>query len=209
MQWIFKIITYPRLKIAVYSLILLLLIAYFIGSIPFGYIYSKKIVGIDIREMGSCCTGATNVLRNCNKCVALLTLMSDAIKGGVVAMIAVTNLTTPFALFVCFAGIVGHIYPVWLKFHGGKGVAISAGIYLYLMPLNAILAVVVWACTAKISKKSSIASIAFAASIAVFSTINVVNVHYTVFCYFIFIFLLFTHKDNLKRLMTHTENNIR
>ena len=108
------------------SILLICVIGYLIGSIPTGFLILKRMRGIDIRSVGSHSTGATNVLRTCDKKYAFATLMIDALKGAAFAILA-TNITdSDLMLFPMFICIAGHVYPVWLKFHGGKGVSTAA-----------------------------------------------------------------------------------
>ncbi|MDR2598596.1 MAG: glycerol-3-phosphate 1-O-acyltransferase PlsY, partial [Holosporales bacterium] len=135
-----------------------LLIGYIVGSFPTGFILTKLCNGIDIRTCGSGSTGATNVLRSGGKKVALLTLLLDACKGIVVAG-GMRIFCDPFDTFASsFFCILGHIFPIWLKFKGGKGVSTSAGVFLVFSPLITLLSLFFWAITARFTKISSIAS---------------------------------------------------
>jgi acyl phosphate:glycerol-3-phosphate acyltransferase len=129
-------------------------LAYLLGSIPFGYLLVRLSVGGDVRETGSGGTGATNVTRRAGKGVGVLTLLLDLLKGTAAVLIARALLGAgeDAQWWVCAAGaaaVLGHVFPVWLKFHGGKGVATGLGVFLMLAPLATLCAlflfvVVVW-----------------------------------------------------------------
>lgn len=120
--------------------VLVLVLAYLLGSIPFGYLIVRLRGGGDIRETGSGGTGATNVTRRAGKWAGILTLLLDAVKGALAVVIARLLLAQDFGVnwwvtLAALAAIMGHIFPVWLKFRGGKGVATGLGIFLTLAPL--------------------------------------------------------------------------
>jgi len=141
--------------------------AYLIGGIPFGYLLTKVLVGIDVREYGSGNIGATNVLRvlkeqkpQIAKKIALITLIFDALKGAVVILLAKfmgMSLETQYTIAVL--AVLGHCFSPFLKFEGGKGVATTAGVMLVLLPIEAIIGLVVWFLMAKFVKISSISSL--------------------------------------------------
>jgi glycerol-3-phosphate acyltransferase PlsY len=130
------------------------LLAYLLGSIPFGYLLVRLFVGGDVRETGSGGTGATNVTRRAGKGVGVLTLLLDLLKGAaaVLAAKALLGAGEGAEWWVCAAGaaaVLGHVFPVWLRFRGGKGVATGLGVFLVLAPLATLcsffgFAVVVW-----------------------------------------------------------------
>jgi glycerol-3-phosphate acyltransferase PlsY len=129
-------------------------LAYLIGSVPFGYLIVRLSGGGDVRETGSGGTGATNVTRRAGRWAGLLTLLLDALKGTVVALLARRFLAAEFGVDwwvvgAALAAVVGHVFPVWLGFRGGKGVATGLGVFLGLAPLAVLCAlpvfvVVVW-----------------------------------------------------------------
>lgn len=132
----------------------IVLLAYMLGSIPFGYLLVRLSVGGDVRETGSGGTGATNVTRRAGRGVGVLTLLLDLLKGAAAVLVARTlaGAGEGAAWWVCAAGaavVLGHVFPVWLKFRGGKGVATGLGVFLVLAPLATLCAasvfvVVVW-----------------------------------------------------------------
>jgi acyl phosphate:glycerol-3-phosphate acyltransferase len=128
------------------------LVAYLLGSIPFGYLLVRLSVGGDVRETGSGGTGATNVTRRAGKPVGVLTLLLDLLKGTTAVLLARWLLGAGDAWWICaaaVAAVLGHVFPVWLRFRGGKGVATGLGVFLLLAPLATLCAlaafvVVVW-----------------------------------------------------------------
>ena len=131
-----------------------MIVSYLLGSIPFGYLIVRARTGSDIRETGSGGTGATNVSRRAGKAAGILTLVLDALKGSAAVVIA-RILITDFNQAMWWAGLagilamLGHIFPVWLRFRGGKGVATGVGVFLMLVPFAVLLSgilfvIVVW-----------------------------------------------------------------
>ena len=193
------------------NLLLLCLIGYLVGSIPTGFLLTKFFGDIDLREVGSHSTGATNVLRSGHKILALLTLLGDALKGLIFILFAKMISDNPYYLIAVFFCIIGHTYPIWLGFKGGKGVATSAGIFVILSPLYALISISIWAVLAKFLKISSIASIALAVS---FATLCSYGYFFKATTLGIFLFslaslgfLLFTHSKNIERLIHHDEHS--
>ena len=199
--------------------ILFLTLAYLIGSIPFGLIVTYFFGLGDIRNIGSGNIGATNVLRTGNKFAALLTLILDGAKGA--AFILVLNALekyNPFMdsetelyisgdLFIGLFVILGHCFPIWLKFKGGKGVATALGILLVTVPFSGIAACVTWLITAKITKISSLSALV-AFTIALIVT-TVIYGPLPAFAYTLITALIFLrHKDNIKRIRSGTEPKI-
>ncbi|MBP9694107.1 MAG: glycerol-3-phosphate 1-O-acyltransferase PlsY [Alphaproteobacteria bacterium] len=188
-----------------------ILLGYFLGSIPFGLIYTKLSGHGDIRNIGSGNIGATNVLRTGNKTLAILTLLSDALKGlCAVLLLQKINFLPDFdlALLACaFASIIGHIFPIWLKFKGGKGVATAIGVIIALhwpIALGLLGTWVLIACITRISSLSAL--IAFVASI--FYSFFIDDQNFTYFLLVITLLILYTHKENIGRLIKGTEPKI-
>ncbi|MGI8997913.1 MAG: glycerol-3-phosphate 1-O-acyltransferase PlsY [Pyrinomonadaceae bacterium] len=147
---------------------LILLIAYLLGSIPFGYLIVWAKGGGDVRQTGSGGTGATNVTRRAGKAAGILTLVLDALKGVAAVLLARWLLTMDFGVNWCVAGaalaaVVGHIFPVWLKFRGGKGVATGLGVFVTLSPLSVISALMVFVVVVWQTRYVSLGSIIAAA----------------------------------------------
>ncbi len=141
-------------------LILPIVIAYLLGSIPFGLLITRAMGVGDIRKIGSGNIGATNVLRTGRKGLAAATLILDALKGAVAVLIG-GYFAGSFGEFLCGVAVVlGHLFPVWLKFRGGKGVATGLGVLLAANPLVGLLCCAVWAAMAKVFKFSSASALA-------------------------------------------------
>jgi glycerol-3-phosphate acyltransferase PlsY len=140
------------------------LVAYLIGSIPFGLILAGLGGAGDVRRIGSGNIGATNVLRTGRKGLALATLLLDMLKGGLPAWLAFRYFGPDMAVVTGLGAVLGHCFPVWLRFQGGKGVATAAGVVLALAPPVAALVVLVFAAVVAISRYVSLASLLAALS---------------------------------------------
>ena len=192
-------------------------LAYLLGSIPFGLLWTRLFLGQDIRAIGSHNIGATNVLRTGSKKLAALTLFCDAAKGmiavGVASYIFKNN--TDGVTFALCGVVVGHIFPIWLKFKGGKGVATFAGGILILFPIPGILAILTWTLVLFLTRISSLSAL-----IAVFLSPAYVYFFYQNFspnhiisflsqCLFIGLCLLviYKHHENIARLLRGKEKS--
>ncbi len=179
------------------------LLSYLIGSIPFGFILTKIFLKKDIRNIGSGNIGATNALRTGNKLIGYLTLLLDIGK----AIIVVTFIKINYTNYVYIASLfvfIGHVFPLWLKFKGGKGVATYVGILFSLNLLYGFIFIIFWISTFLISKYSSLSSIIATLSIPIYQiTFQGDNL---IFFFSILILILFTHRDNIKRLKNKEEN---
>jgi acyl phosphate:glycerol-3-phosphate acyltransferase len=147
--------------------------AYVVGSIPFGYLIVYARGGGDVRETGSGATGATNVSRRAGKGAGLLTLLLDAAKGALVALLARWLLAPDFGVnwwvaIASIAVVAGHIFPVWLKFRGGKGVATGLGVFLSLIPAAVVLAALVFVAVVWATRYISLGSITATATLPLF-----------------------------------------
>ena len=151
--------------------LLVVIIAYLVGSIPFGYLIVRSKVGADIRETGSGGTGATNVSRRAGKTAGVLTLLLDALKGSAAVLLA-RVIAGPNAEWLITAAaiavIVGHIFPVWLGFRGGKGVATGVGVFLVLAPIALLCAGVLFVAIVAATRYVSLGSMVAAATIPLF-----------------------------------------
>jgi glycerol-3-phosphate acyltransferase PlsY len=150
-----------------------IIVAYLIGSVPFGYLIVRARGAGDVRETGSGGTGATNVTRRAGKAAGILTLALDAAKGASVALVARWLLTPEFGISwwvaaASIAVIAGHVFPVWLKFRGGKGVATGLGVFLSLLPAAAGCAALVFIAVVWITRYVSLGSILAAATLPLF-----------------------------------------
>ena len=186
------------------ELIIIISISYLMGSIPFGLILTKIFLKKDIRKVGSGNIGATNVLRTGNKKIGYLTLILDVLK----AVIPVLYIKFKFPELVYISSLlvfIGHVFPAWLKFKGGKGVATYVGI---LFSINYILGIVFtfsWLIIFFISKYSSLGSILAALLIPIFIFFNP-NYENEYFFVIMFVLILFTHRENVKRLINKEES---
>ncbi len=191
--------------------------AYLIGSIPFGYLIVQRKVGGDIRQTGSGGTGATNVSRRAGKAAGIFTLLLDALKGSVAVIIAKTLF--PDAGWVvaaaAIATMVGHIFPVWLGFRGGKGVATAVGVFLILAPVAMLCAGVVFVAIVALTKYVSLGSIVAAAMIPVFVWLQSVFVEpvadlrpQVTAAIAGALLIVFAHRGNIRRLAQGTESQI-
>ena len=189
------------------ELILVLFYSYFLGSIPFGLLITKIFLKKDIRNVGSGNIGSTNVLRAGNKSLAFVTLIFDVLKGYVSVLITLKffNDLIYFSALICF---IAHIFPVWLKFKGGKGVATYLGIILALSFKFGIIFCITWLLIFFIFKYSSLASMIGALVIFSYSII-LDNTILSVFLFIIFIIILYTHRENIVRLKDSKETKIK
>ena len=189
------------------NLIFIAIYSYLLGSIPFGLILTKIFLKKDIREVGSGNIGTTNVLRTGNKFLALTTLLLDLLKGFVsvfVTLLYFESLTSYSAL-ICF---IGHIYPVWLKFKGGKGVATYLGVILAFSYKFFLVFGACWIVIALLFRFASLSSMI--SSLIVFLYAYFYEINNDILILFIFfVMILFTHKENILRLKSSTENKIK
>ena len=179
------------------------ILSYLIGSIPFGFILTKIFLKKDIRDIGSGNIGATNALRTGNKSLGYGTLFLDLIKA-VIPVIYVKLNYTDYIFIASLCVFLGHIFPIWLKFKGGKGVATYVGILLSINLTIGFVFIGVWFFTFLISKYSSLSSLFGSLSIPIylffFTSQNLV------FFSIMFILILYTHRENVKRLKNKEEN---
>tara|TARA_B110001452_G_scaffold190976_1_gene161156 strand:+ start:93 stop:668 length:576 start_codon:yes stop_codon:yes gene_type:complete len=187
--------------------LLVFLYSYFLGSIPFGLIITKIFLKKDIRNIGSGNIGTTNVLRTGKKSLAVATLLLDALKGYasvVISLIYFNDLIFLSAL-ICF---IGHVFPIWLSFKGGKGVAVYLGIIISLsFPLGIVFGVS-WLFIALIFKYSSLSSMVGALAVLLYS-ILLNDYSLSSFLFTIFIIILFTHRENIRKLKNSEESKIK
>lgn len=196
-------------------LLLVVIIAYLIGSIPFGYLIVRAKSGGDVRDTGSGGTGATNVSRNAGKAAGVLTLILDALKGAMAIIIAKLILngdnTDWLIAAAAIAVIVGHIFPVWLKFRGGKGVAPGVGVFLALSPFAVLCAGVIFVAVVALTKYVSLGSILAAATIPLFVWLFVLEVDLKPLLTAAIagaLLIVFAHRGNIARLLSGTEPRI-
>ena len=185
------------------------IIAYFIGSISFSYIFTKKIKKQDIREKGSGNAGTTNVLRSYGWGMGILTLVCDLLKGVLAAFIGLW-IAGEMGLFIASVlVIVGHNWSVYLKFKGGKGIAATTGVLLVIMPIETIIIFGICVLIVYLTKIMSIGSIiGLIASAAASFIIQPDNLPMNITVLFIAILGIVSHRENIKRLLKHQENKL-
>ena len=185
------------------DILFIVIACYLMGSIPFGYILTKIFLKKDIRDVGSGNIGATNALRTGNKSVGYATLFFDIVK----AIIPIVYIKFNFPEFLYIASLctfLGHVFPVWLKFKGGKGVATYIGILFALNIHFGLIFIVSWLITFAIFKFSSLASLVASISIPIYLLIST-QYDQVIFFTIIFVLIFFTHKENIKRLKNKEE----
>lgn len=192
----------PALQPALIALAL----GYLLGSIPFGLILTRATGRGDIRAVGSGNIGATNVLRTGSKALAAATLVLDALKGALAVWLA-QRFWPGTEIFAAAGALVGHLYPVWLAFRGGKGVATFLGVLLALMPLAALVYALVWIGLLLLARISSLAGMAAAVSApvsaALFGRMDLVPLLAG-----IALLILWKHRENIARLRAGTEPRV-
>ncbi len=179
-------------------------IAYLIGSIPFGLVLTRLAGHGDIRDVGSGSIGATNVLRTGNKPLAALTLILDSGKGAAVVLIAWPMFGPDMAVIAAGCSVIGHLFPVWLKFRGGKGVATTLGVLLAIAWPVGVLACLTWLVTALIFRISSLAGIVALAASPLYAY-WVADAQRFELAAFLAIIVIARHAANIRRLINVEE----
>ncbi len=194
----------------------LVLLSYFIGSIPFGYLSVRMLKGIDLRKEGSGSTGATNVSRILGSRWFFIISILDVLKGVLTVWLASFVLKghfqDPFVLICGFLAIIGHIFPVWLGFHGGKGVNTTLGVLLMASPIGVIACLTVFIVVFSFSRYISLSSI----SAGLFFPFTLLfqgkilktqpSLAMIVISFLVPVLILITHRHNIKRLLRNEEN---
>ena len=180
------------------------IISYLMGSIPFGFILTKIFLKKDIREIGSGNIGATNALRTGNKIIGYLTLILDILKA-VIPVLYVKFFFQESIYISSLCAFLGHVFPIWLKFRGGKGVATYVGILFSINIYFGVIFLVSWAITFLVSKYSSLSSLIASASIPIYLLI-LSRFDQVFFFTTMFILIFFTHRENIKRLKNKEES---
>jgi len=193
------------------------IISYFIGSIPFGFLITKIVKGVDIRQIGSGNPGATNVSRVLGKPYGILVFFLDMLKGFLPIftfdLLFGSHGHSP-SLILCGIGVIcGHTFPIFLGFKGGKAAATGCGVFLWLAPIPLLVSVAVWLITISISRYISLGSII--SSIILVTSLIILGkdpfgqcLYVTLFSVFMAILIIIRHKSNIKRLLNGTENKI-
>jgi glycerol-3-phosphate acyltransferase PlsY len=192
---------------------------YAAGAVPFGLIVVKKLKGVDIRTIGSGNIGATNVARAAGRKVAILVFALDFAKGFVPTLLVYlivewTDMRLGVAVIAGLATVLGHMFPVYLKFKGGKGVATAAGMLTALAPLALAISILVWVLVVGVSKYVSLGSLSAAVALPlsfILSNLETAFNKYisiTELCTILCALVVFSHKENIKRLLAGTENRV-
>ncbi len=203
----------------------ILIAAYLLGSIPFGFLIVRLTQEADVRETGSGGTGATNVTRRAGKLAGILTLALDAAKGAAAILLARWLLVASAIDFndswwiaaAAVAAIIGHVFPVWLGFRGGKGVATGLGVFLCLAPLAVTIAALVFICVVWTTRLVSLGSICAVAALPIsIAIIACARAHLSMEFAPLMIaatacgaLIVFMHRENIQRLRSGTENKLR
>ena len=188
------------------NLVIVAVYSYLLGSIPFGLVLTKIFLKKDIREIGSGNIGTTNVLRTGKKSLAVATLVLDLLKGYfsiVITFIYFENLISYSAL-ICF---IGHIFPIWLKFKGGKGVATYLGVILALSYKFFLIFGITWLVLSFLFRYASLSSIISSLIVFVYSYFFINNFSLILFIFFVII--IYTHRENIVRLKNSEESKIK
>ena len=189
------------------EIVIVFIASYLSGSIPFGLILTKIFLNKDLRKIGSKNIGATNVLRTGNKKVAGLTLFLDVSKG-IIPILITREYFSDLIYLSSLAAFLGHIFPVWLKFKGGKGVATYLGIIFILSFNLGVTFCVSWILISIVSKYSSLSSILSTMIVFLISFLNN-NFELTSYLFITFIIILYTHRQNIVRIKNKSEDKIK
>ena len=185
------------------DILIIATISYLMGSIPFGFIFTKIFLKKDIRDIGSGNIGATNALRTGNKFIGYSTLFFDIIKA--VIPVIYIKINFPELLFIAsLCAFLGHVFPIWLKFKGGKGVATYVGILFAINIYFGLVFIVSWLTTFGLSKFSSLSSLIASISVPIYLLI-LAQFDQVVFFSIMFVLIFFTHRENIKRLKNKEE----
>lgn len=187
---------------------LLIILCYLIGSVPFSFIFSRLLGGVDIRAIGTGNVGATNVLRTLGIKIALLSLVGDLLKGVLAAWLGLFFGGVGLAALCAVAVVAGHCWPVFLGFRGGKGVATSAGVILLLMPLIGLIMAVTFVTVIAVSRFVSLGSVCAAVLFPILILVMKEPWQYLVMGLVMVAMVLFRHRTNIERLRQGTERKI-
>lgn len=190
--------------------VILVLLGYFAGSIPFGVLVTKLARGVDVRAQGSGNIGATNVARVAGKKLGVLVLVLDALKGAFPVVLSLIILPGEPRVHagVGLAAFLGHVFPLWLRLRGGKGVATALGVLLVLTPWAALAGFAVYAALLAMLRVSSVGSLAGGVAAVVAAFLTARHGEYAVLAAALLGMMLFTHRGNIRRLMQRSENKL-
>ena len=185
------------------EILIISILSYLVGSIPFGFILTKVFLKKDIRNIGSGNIGATNALRTGNKSIGYTTLFLDIIKA-VIPIIYLKLNYTDYIFIASLCIFLGHVFPIWLKFKGGKGVATYVGILFSINLYIGLVFIGVWFLTFLISKYSSLSSLFASLSVPIY--LFIFTNQSFIFFSIMFILIFYTHRENIKRLKNKEES---
>jgi len=180
--------------------------SYILGSIPFGLLLAKIFLKKDIREIGSGNIGATNVLRSGKKILGVSTLTLDSLKAYISVIIAM-NYFQDYIYFSALLCFLGHIFPIWLKFKGGKGIAVYIGVLFAFSLYLGCVFIISWIVILYFSKYSSLSSL-ISTLVTFLYSISLSNFNMSLFIFIVFIIVIYTHRENILRIKNKTEDKI-
>ena len=183
--------------------LIVITISYLLGSIPFGLLLTKFFLNKDIRNIGSGNIGATNVLRSGNRLIGYTTLILDILKA-IVPVVYIKFNHADFIYISSLSVFLGHVFPIWLKFKGGKGVATYVGILFSINLIYGLFFGITWLLIFLISKYSSLASLVGSLSIPIY--LLIFNENQILFFVIMFVLIFYTHRENIKRLKNKEES---
>lgn len=189
--------------------LILVIACYLIGSIPFSYIFPRIFTNVDVRSKGSGNVGATNVFRTVGLKVAILALTGDLLKGVLAAWIGTSAGGGWLLILTCTAAVIGHCYPIFLNFKGGKAVASAGGIVLFLMPKIGLTLLLLFACIVLVSRYVSLGSITIAAFLPLTAMLAAQPTYYVILCWLLAALVVYRHRENIVRLRNGTESRLR
>ena len=186
------------------ELLYIVIYSYILGSIPFGLVLTKIFLKKDIRKIGSGNIGATNVLRAGKKFLGLATLLLDGLKAYSSVLITL-NFYSDYVYLSALLCLLGHIFPIWLKFNGGKGIAVYLGILFAFSIYLGLIFIISWMVILYITKFSSLSSLISSMIVLLYSiTLNDFNMN--LFLFIAFIIFFYTHRENISRIKNKTEH---
>ena len=188
---------------------ILFVLAYVVGSIPFGVVVGKVFYGVDVRQHGSGNVGTTNVFRVLGKKAGIAVMICDILKGYIPAAIAAALFDPWFAIFIAAAPVVGHIYSIFLKGRGGKGIATGAGVVLALVPLAFAIIFTTWLVLIVLTRYVSVASLVAALMVPVLTIAFREPLPYEIAGVLVAILVWWAHRGNIQRLLAGEESRVR
>lgn len=187
----------------------LVALGYLAGSVPFGVLITRWLMGVDVRSAGSGNIGATNVARVAGKKLGVLVLLLDALKGALPVLISLHWSSENWLhATVGLAAFLGHVFPIWLRFRGGKGVATALGVLAVLVPDSALAGAGVYVLLFALFRVSSIGSLAGGICAVAVAMLRERPIEYRILTALLFVLVLYTHRANIQRLLKKTERSV-